>query len=323
MRYIRDTVVYGKIETTYGTDSVPTGGANAMQVSNVRITPLNAQYVSRDLIRNYFGVSDQLLSSYNKLISFDIEAVGSGALGVAPAWGVPLRCCGWAETAVTDERVYYKPVTNGQESGSFYCYDSGVLHKFLGARGAAAISMALGSIPKISYAMVAIDGGDTTATPSGVDFSDFRVPEAITDQFTSDLTLGCTLVADGDPVGLTGGTVYPSAGIEIDTGVRAEYIPLLGQQSVEITDRAVKGKVRLAATAAQEVAFYAAIKAATRYGIGLLHGTVEGDRFGIFGPAGQIVMPNKDEIQGKRLMGYDFNFVPVAGNDELVIVTSF
>lgn len=322
MRYIRDTVILGKIETTYGVDAIPTGAANAMQVSNVKVTPLNAQFVGRDLIRNYFGISEQLIASYNKLLSFDVEFVGSGTAGTAPAWGPMLRACGFAETLVALERASYKPITNGQESASMYVYDSGVLHSLLGARGAVTFGVTLGGIPKISFAFVGLDGGDTAAVPSGVSFTSFQLPQVVQDAFTGDLTLGGTLSSSGVPA-ISGGTVYPSTGLEVDMGIKAEYIPLLGAESVEITDRQAKGKIKLAATAAQEIALYSTIKAGSTQSAGIIHGTVVGRRCGIFAPAAQIIMPNKDEMSGKRMMGYDLVFVPVSGNDELTIVTSF
>jgi hypothetical protein len=224
---------------------------------------------------------------------------------------------------VAAERAEYKPITNGQESASLYVYDSGVLHKLLGARGAAAISLTLGQLPKISYAFVALDGGETASTPAGVSFADFELPEVVKDQSTGDLTLGATYTATPGAPALVGGTTYPSMGIEIDTGVRAEFIDLLGSQTVEITDRQVKGKIKLDATAAQEIAFYTSIRAGTVQSVGLIHGSVVGRRFGVFGPRGQINMPSLDEIKGKRLIGLDLVFPPDAGNDELTLVTSF
>ena len=41
-RYIRQTVILAKIETVSGTDAVPTGAANALLISNMNITPLEA-----------------------------------------------------------------------------------------------------------------------------------------------------------------------------------------------------------------------------------------------------------------------------------------
>ncbi|WP_372826535.1 hypothetical protein [Polaromonas sp.] len=321
-RYIRDTVILGKIETTYGADALATGAANAMQVSNVRITPLNAQFVSRDLLRNYFGISEQLMASFNKLVTFDIEAVGSGTVGTAPAWGAMVRACGFQQVEVALERVTYTPVTNGQESATLCVYDSGVLHKLLGARGAITSAAMLGNIPTLSFAFVGLDGGDSAALPSGVSFAAFQLPQVVQDAFTGDLTLGGTLSASSVPA-ITGGTSYPSTGLEIDMGIKAEHIPLLGQESVDITDRQAKGKIKLFATAVQEVAFYATIKAGTTQSVGLIHGTVVGRRFGMFAPAAQIITPAKDEQSGKRMMGYDLVLSPVAGNDEVQLITSF
>jgi hypothetical protein len=322
-RYIRDTVILAKLETVYGTDIVPTGAANAMLVKNVRITPINADYVSRDLLRNYFGASDELLSTFNKMVTFDVEAVGGGA-GIAPAWSPLIRSCAWSETITATERVTYKPITNSQESSSMYVYDSGVLHKFLGTRGGVSFSLGLGGIPTMSYSFLAIDGGDTAATPSGVSYTNFLQPQVVTDQFSGDLTIGATLAAPGTAPSLTGGTIYPSKGLMVDMGIKASYIPLLGGQSVEITDRKATGKITLDLTAAQEVTFNGTVTAGTLQSVGMLHGTVVGRRFGIFAPTGQLKNPQKDEQDGKRLMTYDLTFPPTsAGNDEITVVTSF
>lgn len=322
-RYIRDTVIAAKIEDTYGTDAIPTGAANAMAVSNVRITPINAQYVPRDLIRNYFGASEQLISASHKVVSFDVEAVGSGTAGSAPAWGPLLRACGFAETLTALERATYKPITNGQEAVSIYVWDSGVLHKLLGARGGVSVDLGLGNIPKMTFTFVGIDGGDSEATPSGVSYTAFQPPQVVRDQFTGSLTLGGALSAPGAAPELTGGTVYPSRGLTIDMGIQASYIGLLDGQSVEITNRSASGRITVDVTAAQEVANYTTIADGTLQSVALLHGSVEGRRFGVFAPKGQLTNPQKDEIEGKRLMTYDLTLNPDAGNDEVTFVTSW
>jgi hypothetical protein len=93
-------------------------------------------------------------------------------------------------------------------------------------------------------------------------------------------------------------------------GIKAEFINLLGGQSVDITDRQVKGKVTVDATVAQELAFYTAIKGTTLQSVGLIHGSVVGRRFGVFGPNVQMVAPSKAEMQGKRLIDLGLNFIP-------------
>jgi hypothetical protein len=323
-RYVRDTVILAKPEVTYGTDSIPTGAANAIAVSNVSIKPLEAQFVDRDLLRNYFGASEQLVAQYNKSISFEVEAVGSGAAGTAPGWGPLLRACAFAETLTVAERVTYTPVTNSQESVSMYVYDSGVLHKLLGVRGAVTISVPLSGIPKLKFSFIGIDGGDSAAAPAGVSFAGFMLPQVASNAFTGPLTLGCALAAPGAAPSLTGGTQYASTGLDVDLGVKAEYVGLIGAESVDVTDRRAKGKIKIAAAAADEIALYATIKAGSTQGLGIIHGTTVGNRFGVFAPAAQIITPNKGEQSGKRMMEYDVVFAPsAAGNDEIQIVTSF
>ena len=80
-RFIRNTAILAKIESTYGTDATPTEGANAILISNASITPLQAQNVKRDLIRPYMGNSEELLGAAYVEMTFDVELAGSGAAG--------------------------------------------------------------------------------------------------------------------------------------------------------------------------------------------------------------------------------------------------
>ena len=47
----RRRLILAKIESTYGTDSSPTGSSNAILVRNLEIQPLVAETVNRDLVR--------------------------------------------------------------------------------------------------------------------------------------------------------------------------------------------------------------------------------------------------------------------------------
>jgi len=322
-RYIRDTAILAKIEGTPGTDAVPTGGANAIYVSNVNITPVDARYVSRDALRPYFGGSEKLLSTVNKAVSFDVEAVGSGTAGDAPAWGPLLRACGFAETETASTRVDYLPVTNSQESVTIYVYDSGVLHKYLFAKGRVELMLKQGELPKFKFSFIAVDGGDEAGTVSGYDISMWQTPQVVTNQNTADLTFGATCSTSGAPA-LSGGTTYCSTGLDLNFGNEVNYIPLLGCESVEVTGREVVGKAMLSLTAAQEISFLSTIAAGTTQSVGLQHGTVTGKKFLVFGAHAQITEPSKDELTGRRMNGYTLNFIPgSSGNDEIRIVTSF
>lgn len=97
----RKRVLLAKIESVYGTDPTPTGGSNAILVRNMNFSPLAAETVGRDLIRPYFGNSDQLLAESHVALDFEVELAGAGALGSAPAWGPLLKACGFGQTLNT------------------------------------------------------------------------------------------------------------------------------------------------------------------------------------------------------------------------------
>lgn len=94
----RKRVLLAKIETVYGTDSVPTGAANAILVRNMTITPQEADLTDRDLVRPFIGRSEQLPSGIRALIEFEVEVAGAGTAGTAPGYGPLLRACALSQT---------------------------------------------------------------------------------------------------------------------------------------------------------------------------------------------------------------------------------
>ena len=93
----RKRLILAKAESPYGTDSTP-DGTDAVLVRTLEITPIEADVVSRDLIRPYLGNSDQLLANTRVSITFEVELAGSGTAATAPRFGSLLKACGMAET---------------------------------------------------------------------------------------------------------------------------------------------------------------------------------------------------------------------------------
>ena len=321
-RLINKTVVLAKLETTYGVDSIPSGAANALVVSNLNINPLNAEYIARGIIRDYLGGSEELAGARYVECGFDIELVGSGLLAVAPAWGPLMRSIGFAEIITPDVRVDYVPISGNFESSTIYWYDDGVLHKLLGVRGTATLDLGVGKKPVISFKFMGVDGGATVAPVVGTTLTAWRVPQVVIDANSGDLTFGATHAIATAPA-FAGGTPYPSEGLTIDLGIKAQFQKLLGGEKIGISERDVTGAVKLDVTAAQEVAFMNSIKAASLTTIGLIHGTVPNDKVGVFMPAVQLKEPTKEELNGERLIGYKLGMKPKLGNDEIRLFTSF
>ena len=229
-RYTRNTVILAKIETTPGVDASPTGASNAVLISNMTINPLNAQNVPRDVIRGYFGGSEQLVGNAYLEVTFDVEVAGAGAAGDVPAWGPLLRACAFDETIDVGVSVGYTPVSTGIKSLTIYYYDDGALHKLLMSRGDVSIKLGSGERPLFSFRFMGLDGGLTAAANATPDTSGFVTPLAVTDPNTGNLLFGCTYAT----AALSGGTSYASRGLQLALGNQLAHIPLLGGESIEL-----------------------------------------------------------------------------------------
>jgi len=139
----------------------------------------------------------------------------------------------------------------------------------------------------------------------------------VNDANTGDLTFGGTYATGA----ITGGTAWPSRGLNLNVANSVNFTPLLGGETIDLTQREITGSMQLDLTAAQEVTFMAAVKANTLDTLSLLHGTTAGYKVLIHAPSFQMMNPSKQEVNGKRLIGYDIRCVPVSGNDELRIVS--
>lgn len=317
-RFLRNTVILLKAESAYGTDSSPTG-TNAMLVSNVSINPLNAQNVPRELITGYMGGFENLVGNRFVECGFDIELVGGGTPGTAPAWSAALKACGFAETASSGVRVDYTPKSSSFDSATIYWHDDGLLHSIVGARGDVTFSMPSGGRPVMSYRFKGLYALPTTASNPTPTLTGFKVPQVVADANTGDLVLGGTHATTGAPA-ISSGTSYPSLGLEATPGNSVDHIPLLGGESVEITNRNGSARMQLELTATQEASLMGSVAAATLTAVGLTHGTTAGYKSLLWLPQVQLVNPTKQDVSGRRMVGFDGRLVPSTGNDELRLV---
>lgn len=321
-RLVRNTVVLLKAESAYGTDPTPDGGTDAMQVTNLSITPIVPNNVDRNLIRSYLGASEQLLGTKYIELGFDIEFAGAGTLAGAPAWAAALLPCGFDDTAVAS-RIDYTPISTAFPSATIWWYDDGVLHEANGCRGNVMVTMRVGEIPYLSFKFTGIHVPAITGTNPAATLTGFKQPQVVTDSNTGDLTFGATH-ATGTAPAFVGGTVYPSQGVEIDLGNAVNFNALLGGETVDLTQRSASGKCVLDLTAAQEVTLLTAVEAGTLQSVGLLHGTVANYKVGMWLPSVQLINPTKVDVNGKRMVGFDMRVMPSStGNDEVRIISSY
>lgn len=325
-RYVRNSAILAKVETTVGTDASPTGASNAILVSNLSINPLNASNVDRALIRPYFGGSEQLVGSAYVEVEFEVEFQHSGTAGTAASWDALLQACGFSAGAAltTPARVEHLLASDysALKAVTIYYHDDGVLHKLLGARGTFSLNLMVGERPTYKFKFSGIDGGVTASANPNTTLTGFKTPLVVTDANTGALTMGAVTYATG---ALSGGTEYVAAGLSIDLGNKVQFTDLLGTatatgQSINILGREMTGSLELDLTAANEVSFMSTVKANTAQAIGLIHGTTAGFKLLVHMPAVQLINPKKVDKDGRRLIGFDLRVLPSSGNDEIKIV---
>lgn len=318
-RLIKKTVVLAKVETTAGTDAAPTGSANALQVFDMEITPIEAKTVNIDLVSAFFGSAVDLVTTTFTRCKFSVLMGGSGTAATGPAWGQLLLGTGFSETTglLTPNRVEYDPITNGLKTLTIYWYDDGVLHKLLGSMGNVSFSGKSGEEPKLTFDFIGIDGIPTAVSNPSAVYTAWKIPPAITKANVVDITLGGTYALGA----ITGGTLMNSTGLTFDMGNKYDFAPMLSTEEVVFSDRKAKMSFELELTAAQEVTFIANVKANFTQSIGFTFGTTSGNKIMLFAPAMQLGGYKKANFQGKRTIGFDAQLKPLNGNDELKMVS--
>lgn len=317
-RFFRNAAILAKIEPTYGVDSVPAAGVDAVLFSAVTLNPFNANNVPRDLIRPFMGGSEQLVGTGFVELSFEVELVGSSAAGTAPAWGPLLRACGAAEAITAGARVEYTPISTAFESVTIDVHMDGARHKMLGCRGSAEIRAGIGDRPVLAFRFLGIDGGASAVPNPSPVLTAWQVPQVVTDPNSGDIILGGTYAT----AAITGGTAYNSRGFpSINLGNDVQYVPLLGGDSIDIVNRETVGNFSLFLLAAQTASFMTDIKANTLTSVGWTHGSGAGRRVLFFSPRAQRLNYTYDNYNGRLMSNMDLRFVPNTGNDEWRLVT--
>ena len=166
MALTRKKFLIAKIESTYGTDPTPVGGSDAIQVTNLEVTPIESDNVQAAAYQGFIGNSTRATLVANKRVSvtFDVELAGSGAAGTAPAFGPLLKSCGLSETTVASTSVTYAGVSSSFDSATIYCFYDGTRHKITGARGSVSFNFTAGQFAVASFNFIGIyNAPDNTA----------------------------------------------------------------------------------------------------------------------------------------------------------------
>jgi len=305
----RKRLILAKIETTYATDAVPVPATDAILAKDINFTPLEMDTESRDLIRAYFGNSEQLPAAIRGTLEVTVELSGSGALGTAPSWGRLLRGSGFAEVVTASTKVEYTPVSGGFESLSIYFNLDGTLHKLLGARGSVSFALTAKKIPTAKFKFTGLFSPVTDVAPGAVSYSAWLPPEIVNTANTTGLTIH----------GFAGAVMQE---LTLDMSVTVTHRVLVGSESVQITDRKPTGQLTLEAVSVATKDWWTLAKNATLGAISVTHGSAAGKKVKLDMPAVQLTSPNYSDMDNIAMLQMGLTVNPSSGgtgNDELKI----
>lgn len=295
-----------KIEADYGTDAAPTGAANAILCRSVAVTPLAGEDISRDLIRTYYGNSQQIAGEKHVELDLEVELAGSGAAGTAPAWGPLLRACGFAETVNASTDVVYNPISDEEEAVTVYVHRDGILHKFTGGRGSVSFGLSTDQIPVMKFKYMGLFAPISQAALPTTDYTDWQEPLPVSSANTTGFTLH--------------GAALSFSQLDIDMAVETVKHKVVGPaSSIQIVDRKPSGTVVVQEPPLATLDLYEKARDASLGALALVHGTTPGNIVEVSAPKVGSGSPTEQELNGVQMLSLPLTINPDAGNDELVI----
>lgn len=159
-------VVLAKVETTSGTDAVPTAALNAIMVSNPSYS-VQADEVTRNFTRNDFSNYASRYVRRRGQMTFTTEIRGKGTVDLAADWSVLLEGCGFVRSTVAvgtpadRDGILFTPASDSLKTLTIYMYFDGILHKMTGAMGSFTVRAEAGSIATAEFTF---EGNYVTAT---------------------------------------------------------------------------------------------------------------------------------------------------------------
>ena len=318
---LRKRLILIETESVYGQEPVDGSGnslvtgADAVLVKALEITPQSSDVVSRDLIRPYYGASQQLLANTRVECSFSVELAGSGAAGTPPQYGKALKACGLRETIVTtsgSESVTYDPVSASFSSVTIHYMIDGVRHKVTGCRGNVAITANVGEIPTLDFTFTGIyvaPDDSALITPTYANQDDPLL-------FKNGNTTGFALLSHSGAL----------QSFSFDLGNSIVYRELVGgSKEVLITDRAANGSVTIEAVALSTKDFFAAAvdDDAALGNLQFTHGTVAGNKVQFTSSKVDIGDVSYGDQDGIAMLNIPYTCVPdaIAGSEFDLIYT--
>ena len=313
-------------ESTAGTYNAPQA-ANCLLVRDLSITPQESDVVSRDLIRPYFGASEQLQANTRVSCTFSVEMAGVGAgvdADLAPNYGECIEACGFTGESTDDAKHLFIPNSTVATTVSILYNIDGVQHTVKGAKGTFSINCSVGEIPTFDFTFTGVYIAPADATALTPAYQKQASPLLFNNSNTGTFKI-------------FGETGLQMSNFSLDIGNEVIYRELVGgSPEVMITNRNVSGSVTVEAVnlasggSQQWNPFAAALADGTLGEISFTHGTAALNKVTIqSGLVTSQTTKNRvdlgsigySEEDGIAMWDCPYTMIPsTSGNDELSII---
>ncbi|MEO8120463.1 MAG: hypothetical protein ABI606_14245 [Rhodoferax sp.] len=301
-KFIRKLALLAVVETIVGTLVVPVS-ANAIEVSDVTLTPIEGDEVDQNLVKPYFGASETIMVTEYRKVAFSVGLAGVAALGTLPGYTALMRGCAASATNTPGTSTVFLPVTDGIESLSFYAVVDKLLYKMAGARGNCKSVIDAKGIPKWQFDFTGsfIPVEDVVSMPA-VDYTAFMKPLGVNKANT-------TLSFDGISVACSS--------FQFDFGNKVVKQDLMNVDTTEITGRTSTGSVKFRNTDVATKDWIALARTSAKVPLLIQHGQAATNTVSISVPLAQVGKPSYSDDDGIQMITVPFRCIPSsAGNDE-------
>lgn len=306
----KSKVLLAKVETAYGVDAVPTAAANAIMAMDVSLSPMEGQDAVRNIERPQLGARPSVPTGIYSTLTFSVDAVGSGVIAQAPAWGPLMRGCGIAQVITPATSVEYTPVTDGHESLSLYLQVDSTRHVLAGARGTVQLRLNAQGLPVFTYTFTGLFSMPTEQAKPNPDYSAWKAPQVASKANTPTFTIG--------------GTAMVLRDFAFDLANEVQPRMLIGSEQVLITDRNETLAASVEAVPVTVYNPYAIASEQTPQAIALVHGTDAATRFRLDLPSAQLARLSGLDTGNQNIVEWPLRFSPqpVAGDDQWKLTLS-
>jgi hypothetical protein len=311
MALTRKKFLIAKIESSYGVDPSPVGGSDAVQVTNLELTPIESDNVQAAAFQGFIGNSTRGTLVANKRVSvtFDVELAGSGTAGTAPAFGPLLKSCGLSETTVAATSVTYAPVSSSFDSATIYCFYDGTQHKITGARGSVTFNMTAGQFATASFNFIGIyNAPDNTALSGSFTVANQAAAIEVNDTNVTTATFH-------------GVTSVRLESIDLALNNELLYKETASSKEVLITNRAAGGTAVIEAPAVGTTDYFAKAVAVTTGNSSFVLGATAGNIVTVNAAQTDITGVSYGDTNGVISLSMPYLALPTtAGNNEMSLV---